>query len=170
MWLTIVNFISLLIYTNHMKNKILSIAFFIFYLTTMLFPHSPAIVNLSFVTEETEKIYHKPNNILDNQLSERATIIGQVKASITCIPTPLMEARVHAIRMIPFGRFFSHYEGITNSEGKYQLEVTAGFYRVFVRKDGFLQSTPLLFHLIKGESGQIYNCSFIVRPRVFPMS
>jgi hypothetical protein len=135
----------------------------------MLFPPSPAIDIFPFVTEEIEKSYLKPNNILDDQLSEKATIIGQVKASITCIPTPLMGARVHAIRMIPFGRFFSHYEAITDSEGNYQLEVTAGFYRVFVRTDGFLQSTPLFFHFIKVETGQIYNCSFIVRPRVFPM-
>jgi|GEM_PF-2142028 len=153
-----------------MKHKILPVAFFIFCLVPTFFTSAIAFDNSSFRAEETKKFQQKTADATDNQLSGRATIIGEVKAAITCIPTPLEGAKVLVIRMIPLGWFFSKYEAMTDHTGKYQTEVITGFYRVFVRKEGFIQSSPSIFHFIRAESDQIHNCSFIVRPRVLPIS
>jgi len=151
-----------------MKNKILTITFLIFCLITTFFTNSIALDNSSFKTGE-KKIQHKIDTTIDNQLTGKATIIGEVKAAMSCVPSPLEGAKVFAIKIIPFGWLFSKYEAITDINGEYQIEVSTGFYRVFSRKAGYLQSIPFLFHLIRVESGKIYNCSFIVIPTGFPV-
>jgi hypothetical protein len=152
-----------------MKYKIFIITFLFFCLITTVFPNTIALDNYLSESEKTEKNQLNIDNLVNNQLTEKAIIIGEVKVAMTCVPTPLEGAKVYAIRMIPLGCLFAKYEAITDINGEYLIEVNTGFYRVFVREKGYLQFNPFFFYLIRVESGQIHNCSFILREGGFPI-
>ena len=124
------------------------------------------ILNISIATSLSAKEanYQLSEDIKD----ENATIIGEVKVAMTCIPTPLSGAKVTAVRMIPLGWLFARYQTTTDSNGEYQLELNPGLYRIFVRAEGYIQYSPFLWQIIRVESGQIYNCSFMMKSGGLP--
>lgn len=149
-------------YFTSMTNKFFAVSLVIICLMALIVPSSIALDDLSAQSKEnTTSVYQT-----DTHYISTATILGTVNAAITCRPTPLKDARVIAIRVIPAGQLFFKYQAFTDSNGEYQLQVPAGFYRVFVRIKGYQQSTPVLFHLKAVEPDHVYTCSFIVRPRI----
>lgn len=90
-------------------------------------------------------------------------IIGTVKEAATCIPNPLPGATVVAIEKGFLFSFESRYMDITDENGEFSFNVTPGTYRVFAFKTGYHQIQPDFWHTATVESGQLVNCSFILR-------
>ena len=111
------------------------------------------------------KGFEQVNNISNQKIIEDYGVFyGQVKEAVTCIPTPLKDAKVIAVGISPFSIFLKHYETISNDYGEYELTVEPGVYRVYAKKSGYFQISPKFYNLETIEAGEYQNYTIIMNP------
>jgi hypothetical protein len=117
-----------------------------------------------FINQTNAEIYNVNNfkNIVNSEIN----IFGTVKEAVTCIPNPLPDATVTAIKIDLLGSENS-YTTTTDENGEYELNVEPGKYIVFASKRGYRQIDPVLWYIVNLVSNQEINCSFILRERFF---
>jgi len=94
-------------------------------------------------------------------IAENATIQGIVKEAVTCVPNPLINAKVSA-----FSVFRGRYDDMTDENGSFSLSVPPGIYVVIARKDGYRQASPILCHVVVARQGEVIDLSFMMKLRI----
>ncbi len=89
---------------------------------------------------------------------ENAMIQGIVKEAVTCVPNPLVYAKVSA-----FAVFHGRFVDVTDENGSFNLSVPPGIYLVIARKDGYRQASPLIGHFIFAQPGKVVDISFMMK-------
>jgi hypothetical protein len=123
------------------------------------------ILFCTLLISQTNAETYNVNNLKNVENSE-SKIFGIVKESVTCIPNPLPDAKVTAIK-IDFLGCENSYTTTTDENGEYELNVEPGKYIVFASKHGYRQIDPVLWYIVNLVSNQEINCSFILRERYF---
>ena len=95
---------------------------------------------------------------------ENGVFYGHVKEAVTCIPSPLKDAKVIAVGISPISIFLKHYETISDENGEYELIVEPGTYRVYAKKSGYFQISPKFFNLETISAGEYINYTIIMNP------
>ncbi len=93
--------------------------------------------------------------------AENTTIQGNVKEAVTCVPNPLVNAKVSA-----FSVFHGRFDDVTDEDGLFYLSVPSGLYFVIARKDGYRQASPLLGRFVIAKQGEVVDISFMMKLRI----
>ena len=122
------------------------------------------LLSTLFLYQTNAEAYNVKNSI--NIVNFECKIYGTVKESVTCIPDPLPDATVTAIRTNLLESKIC-YNTTTDEYGEYELNVEPGNYIVFAHKRGYRQIYPTFWYKVNIVLGKDTNCSFILRERFF---
>ena len=117
-----------------------------------------------FVYQINAETYKANNSKIKVNFEKK--IFGIVNESVTCVPNPLPNATVTAIKMNLLEPKIS-YSTNTDENGEYELNVEPGKYIVFAHKKGYRQIYPVIWYKVNLVAYQEVNCSFILRERFF---
>jgi len=100
-------------------------------------------------------------NIQLKKVQNQANITGVVQVAVTCIPDPLADATVKAesLRIINP----ETYSTTTDENGRFQLTVPAGGYKIYAEKEKYGPLSPRVGYYETLENGESVNLTFNMR-------
>ena len=137
------------------KPKIFKITIILF--LTISLPQIPAQYTVNSMDYNNYQYHQKLKNKIGENVGE---IYGTVLEAVCCIPEPLENAQVTAIKIGSFG--LVKYQTNTDENGNYTLTPSPGLYRIFAHKEEYRRSRPLLWWILFVTSDNRYERNFIL--------